>query len=72
MCGIVAYIGTQKAYPIILKGLLSTVISDIFKLFAYIYTKKAIETTDEGAKEILTQKVENHLPLLLNYIILHS
>ena len=51
--------------PIILKGLLSTVVSDIFKLFAYIYTKKAIETTDEGTKEILTQKSGKSLAIAL-------
>jgi hypothetical protein len=52
--------------PIILKGLLSTVVSDIFKLVAYIYTKKAMEEeTDDGTKEILTEKSKKSLSIAL-------
>ena len=42
--------------PFILKGLLSSVVSDIFKLYGCSLTKKLYETNDESIKTILTEK----------------
>ena len=45
--------------PIILKGILSTIVNDIFKLYACLLTKKVIKTNDEKDIQIESSKKIN-------------